>query len=70
MMATTIKTLVAFLFEKDKPKIFLRTLLYANGKRGYVIEGLYLKIRQKAAKSGRKKENHTFGFGCTGSAMI
>jgi hypothetical protein len=38
---------VAFLYEDGtKPKIFLRTLLYATGKRGYVIEGLYLKVKQ------------------------
>lgn len=38
-----------------KPKIFLRTLLYATGKRGYVIEGLYLKIKHAGA-------TNTFGF--------
>jgi hypothetical protein len=38
---------VAFAYEDDsKPKIFLRTLLYATGKRGYVIEGLYLRVKQ------------------------
>jgi len=46
---------IAFVFENDKPKIFLRTLLYATGKHGYVIEGLYLKIL-------RGEVNHTFGF--------
>jgi TonB family protein len=29
---------IAFVFEGDKPKVFLRTLLYATGKRGYVVE--------------------------------
>lgn len=28
-----------------EPKIFLRAMLYATGKRGYVIEALYLKVR-------------------------
>ena len=36
---------IAFLYEAEKPKIFLRTLLYTTGKRGYVIEGLYLKVK-------------------------
>ena len=46
---------IAFTYEKEKPKIFLRTLLYTTGKRGYVIEGLYLKISQNDVV-------HTFGF--------
>lgn len=47
---------VAFLYEgKQRPKIFLRTLLYATGKRGYVIEGLFLKVHHKA-------EIQTFAF--------
>jgi hypothetical protein len=41
---------LAFLYEaKQRPKIFLRTLLYATGKRGYVIEGLFLKVHHKEA---------------------
>ena len=39
---------VRFVYEHDtnaNSKIFLRTLLYATGKRGYVIEGLYLKVK-------------------------
>jgi len=47
---------VAFVYEDStKPKIFLRTLLYATGKRGYVIEGLYLKVKQPGS-------TQTFGF--------
>ncbi len=47
---------IAFTYENDtKPKIFLRTLLYATGKRGYVIEGLYLKVKQPDSIQ-------TFGF--------
>jgi hypothetical protein len=41
---------IAFLYEgKQRPKIFLRTLLYTTGKRGYVIEGLFLKVQHKEA---------------------
>jgi hypothetical protein len=46
---------VAFMYENDKPKVFLRTLLYATGKRGYVIEGLYVKVKQPDS-------TQTFGF--------
>ncbi len=47
---------IAFLYEgKQRPKIFLRTLLYATGKRGYVIEGLFLKVRHK-------ESTQTFAF--------
>jgi hypothetical protein len=46
---------IAFVLESGRPKIFLRTLLYTTGKRGYFIEGLYVKIR-------RGKEHFTFGF--------
>ncbi len=46
---------IAFVYENQMPKVFLRTLLYATGKRGYVIEGLYVKIR-------RGDEDRTFGF--------
>jgi hypothetical protein len=27
-----------------EPKIFLRTMLYATGKRGYIVNALYLKV--------------------------
>lgn len=30
---------IAFVFENLKPKVFLRTLLYTTGKRGYVTRG-------------------------------
>lgn len=46
---------IAFVFENLKPKVFLRTLLYTTGKRGYVIEGLYLKVLHGGS-------GHTFGF--------
>jgi hypothetical protein len=38
-----------------RPEVVLRTLLYATGKRGYVIEGLYVEVQQR-------DETHTFGF--------
>ncbi len=47
---------VAFLYENGtKAKIFLRTLLCATGKRGHVIEGLYLKVKEPDS-------TQTFGF--------
>lgn len=47
---------VAFTYENDtQPKIFLNTLLYATGKRGYVIEGMFLKVKQPDSM-------RTFGF--------
>ncbi len=46
---------IAFVHENDKAKVFLRTLLYTTGKRGYVIESLYVKVRR-----GEKK--YTLGF--------
>jgi hypothetical protein len=42
--------------EGKKPKIFLRTLLYATGKSGYLIEGLFLKVHYKDAT-----QTHTAG---------
>jgi hypothetical protein len=39
---------IAFAYGKEtNAKIFLRTLLYATGKRGHVIESLYLKVKQQ-----------------------
>jgi hypothetical protein len=37
--------LVGFLYENDQPKLFFRTMLYATGKRGHIIEAFYLKLR-------------------------
>jgi hypothetical protein len=47
--------LVGFLHEADQPKIFLRAMLYSTGKRGHIIEALYVKVTQG-------KKTHTFGF--------
>jgi len=38
--------LIGFLHEAEQPKIFFRAMLYATGKRGHIVEGLYLKVRQ------------------------
>lgn len=58
----TQPALIGFLYDSEKPKVFMRTPLYATGKRGYVIEGLYLKIRQRQAKRAHSDS------GCTVSA--
>lgn len=42
----TRPALVGFLSEEGLPKIFMRSLLYATGKRGHIIESLYLKVRR------------------------
>jgi len=42
----TRPALIAFLYEQKKPKIFLRTLLYSTGKKGHIIESMYLKVRR------------------------
>lgn len=48
---------VGYVWDKPggEPKIFLRTMLYATGKRGYVIESLYLKVLCNGVE-------HTFSF--------
>lgn len=46
---------IAFVFENGKPKIFMRTLLYATGKRGYIIEHLYLVVTNP-------RDTRTFSF--------
>jgi hypothetical protein len=44
----TRPTFVGFVRESGgEPKIFLRALLYATGKRGYIVEGLYLSVRHE-----------------------
>jgi hypothetical protein len=37
--------LVGFLHEGAEPKVFFRAMLYTTGKRGWIIEALYLKVR-------------------------
>src|SRR5579863_8239434 len=31
----------------NRPKIFLRTLLYSTGSKGWVIDGMYLRVYQR-----------------------
>lgn len=45
-LGMTHPMLIGFLFEEDQPKIFFRAMLYATGKRGHIIEALYLKVRR------------------------
>jgi hypothetical protein len=42
-LGMTQAMLIGFLHEADEPKIFLRALLYATGKRGHIVEALYLR---------------------------
>jgi hypothetical protein len=46
-LAMTHPVLVGFLYDLpgQEPKIFFRAMLYATGKRGHIIEALYLKVR-------------------------
>jgi hypothetical protein len=39
--------LVGFLYEQDQPKVFFRAMLYATGKRGHIVESLYLRVRHR-----------------------
>jgi hypothetical protein len=47
MLHMTQPMLVGFLYDlpEQEPKVFLRTMLYTTGKRGYIVEALYLKVR-------------------------
>ena len=54
-LAMTRPVLFGFLYEGEQPKVFFRAMLYATGKRGHVIEALYLKVR-------RGGEAQTFDF--------
>jgi hypothetical protein len=44
-LGMTQPMLIGFLYEKNHPKIFFRAMLYATGKRGHIIEALYVKVR-------------------------
>src|SRR5208337_1267754 len=39
--------LIGFLHEGEQAKIVFRAMLYATGKRGRIIEALYLKVRHE-----------------------
>jgi hypothetical protein len=54
-LGMTQPMLIGFLYEADQPKIFFRAMIYATGKRGHIIEALYLKVRQG-------KSTQTFSF--------
>jgi integrase/recombinase XerD len=54
-LGMTQPMLIGFLYENDQPKIFFRAMLYATGKRGHIIEALYLKVR-------RGESTQTFNF--------
>jgi len=45
-LCVTRPMLVGFLHEGTEPKIFLRLMLYATGKRGWIIEALYLRVQR------------------------
>lgn len=44
-LGMTQPMLIGFLYEDEQPKVFFRAMLYATGKRGHIIEALYLKVR-------------------------
>jgi len=54
-LGMTQPALIGFLHEGEQPKVFFRAMLYATGKRGHLIEALYLKVR-------RGESAQTFSF--------
>lgn len=44
-LGMTQPMLIGFLYENEQPKIFFRAMLYATGKRGHIVEALYVKVR-------------------------
>lgn len=44
-LGMTQPMLIGFLYEDEQPKIFFRAMPYATGKRGHIVEALYLKVR-------------------------
>jgi hypothetical protein len=44
-LGMTHPMLIGFLHEGEQPKVFFRAMLYATGKRGHIVEALYLKVR-------------------------
>jgi hypothetical protein len=53
----TRPVLVGFLYDLPEggPKVFFRSMLYATGKRGHIVESLFLKVR-------RGESSRTFNF--------
>jgi hypothetical protein len=42
----TKPSFIAFLYEREAPKVFFRALLYATGRRGHVVESMYIKLHR------------------------
>lgn len=60
--------LIGFLYDlpQEEPKIFFRALLYATGKRGHIIESMYICVRR-----GESAQNFNFWmYGETQKLMI
>jgi len=41
----TKPSFIAFLYEREAPKVFFRALLFTTGRRGHVVESMYLTLR-------------------------
>jgi hypothetical protein len=54
-LGMTQPMLIGFLHEGEQAKIFYRAMLYATGKRGHIVEALYLKVK-------RGSRTDTFNF--------
>jgi hypothetical protein len=64
----TQPALIGFLYDLPNadPKLFFRAVLYATGRRGYIVEGMYLKVRR-----GETAQDFSFWmYGETKSLMI
>jgi hypothetical protein len=54
-LGMTQPMLIGFLHEAEQAKIFYRAMLYATGKRGHIVEALYLRV-----KRGNRNDNFNF----------
>ena len=45
-LGMTQPMLIGFLHEGEQAKIFYRAMLYATGKRGHIVEALYLRVKR------------------------
>jgi hypothetical protein len=57
----TRPNIVAFVFEHNEPKIFLRTLLYSTAQRGQIVENMYLAVSQNKSSRAFTTWAHTQG---------
>ena len=48
-LCMTQPMLVGFLYEEEQPKVFFRAMLYTTGKRGRIVESLYVNVRTARA---------------------